>query len=72
MVVVNGEVDTGRVLIGWDAVADALGVKVSTARRWRRELALPVYKLGGQVRANEKDLRKWENEIRRIGIKSKK
>ncbi|NIT36791.1 MAG: helix-turn-helix domain-containing protein [candidate division Zixibacteria bacterium] len=52
-------------LIGWKAVAAALGVSTSTARRWTRELELPAYKLGGQVRASRLELGRWVRERRR-------
>jgi excisionase family DNA binding protein len=52
-------------LIGWKAVAAALGVSTSTARRWTRELGLPAYKLGGQVRASRLELERWARERRR-------
>lgn len=52
-------------LIGWKAVAAALGVSTSTVRRWTRELELPAYKLGGQVRASRLELDKWARERRR-------
>ncbi len=59
----NGESD--ETLVGWKAVAAALGVSTSTARRWTRELSLPAYKLGGQVRTSRADLDKWIRERRR-------
>jgi excisionase family DNA binding protein len=52
-------------LVGWKAIATALGVSTSTARRWTREIALPAYKLGGQVRASRAELDKWIRERRR-------
>jgi excisionase family DNA binding protein len=52
-------------LVGWKAIATALGVSTSTARRWTRELALPAYKLGGQVRASRLELERWIRERRR-------
>ncbi len=52
-------------LIGWKAVAAALGVSTSTVRRWTRELELPAYKLGGQVRSSRAELDKWVRERRR-------
>ncbi len=55
----------GDALIGWKAVAAALGVSTSTARRWTRELGLPAYKLGGQVRASRAELERWTRERRR-------
>lgn len=53
-------------LVGWKAIAAALGVSTSTARRWTRELELPAYKLGGQVRASRADLERWVRERRKI------
>jgi len=63
MVVLNGEVDTDQVLIGWKAIAAALGVSVATAQGWEDTLKLPVYRLGGQVRAAESGLRAWEKQF---------
>ena len=60
MVVANREVDTDQVLIGWKAIAAALGVSTGTAQNWEHELALPVYRVGGQVRAAKLKLRLWE------------
>ena len=54
-------------LVGWKAIAGALGVSTSTARRWTRELGLPAYKLGGQVRASRLELDRWIRE-RRTGV----
>ncbi len=57
--------DYDDTLVGWKAIAAALGVSTSTARRWTREIALPAYKLGGQVRASRADLERWIRERRR-------
>jgi excisionase family DNA binding protein len=54
-------------LVGWKAIAAALGVSTSTARRWTRELGLPAYKLGGQVRVSRLELERWIRE-RRTGV----
>jgi excisionase family DNA binding protein len=54
-------------LVGWKAIAAALGVSTSTARRWTRELGLPAYKLGGQVRVSRLELARWIRE-RRTGV----
>jgi excisionase family DNA binding protein len=55
----------GETIVGWKAIADMLGVSTSTARRWTRELGLPAYKLGGQVRVSRVELDKWVRERRR-------
>jgi excisionase family DNA binding protein len=55
----------GGILIGWKAIGEALGVSASTARRWTRELGLPTFKLGGQVRVGCSDLERWVRERRR-------
>jgi excisionase family DNA binding protein len=55
----------GDTLLGWKAIAEALGVSASTARRWTRELGLPAFKLGGQVRASCGELERWARERRR-------
>jgi hypothetical protein len=47
-------------LIGWKAIAGWLGVAASTARKWERTLKLPVYRVGGQVRAKVEELESWE------------
>ena len=54
-------------LVGWKAIAGALGVSTSTARRWTREIGLPAYKLGGQVRVSRLELDRWIRE-RRTGV----
>ena len=61
------DVQDDETLVGWKAVAGALGVSTSTARRWTRELGLPAYKLGGQVRVSRAELDKWIRE-RRTGV----
>lgn len=47
------------VLIGWKAIAAELGVAPPTAMRWARELGLPAFRLGGQVRASRAELARW-------------
>jgi excisionase family DNA binding protein len=54
------------ILVGWKAIATALGVSTSTARRWTRDLGLPAYRLGGQVRASRLELYTWVRERRRV------
>jgi len=66
MVVANGEVDTEPVLIGWTRIAAAMGVSAPTARRWTKQFNLPVYKLGGQVRADGAELREKLIEIKKV------
>lgn len=56
------EPNNNDTLIGWKAIGTALGVSASTARQWVRELGLPAYKLGGQVRASRAELARWERE----------
>lgn len=56
-------------IVGWKAIADVLGVSTSTVRRWTRDLGLPAYKLGGQVRVSRAELDKWVRERRRgVGV----
>jgi len=59
------DVQDDETLVGWKAIAAALGVSTSTARRWTRELGLPAYKLGGQVRVSRAELERWVRERRR-------
>jgi len=59
MVVLNGQVDTEEVYVGWKAIAAALGVSVTTAKRWRRKNKLPAYKVVGQFRASRAEIKAW-------------
>ena len=52
-------------VVGWKAIAEYLSVSVETARRWAKIEKLPVYRLMGDVRANEGELGKWVRERRR-------
>lgn len=64
MVVLDGEVDTRKVYVGWKAIAKALGVSYSTARRWWRENGLPAYKVVGQFRVTDEELKVWMDSFR--------
>ena len=46
-----------QVLIGWKQIAAYLRCAVSTARRQARGKGLPVFRVGGSVRANVEDHR---------------
>ena len=48
-------------LFGWLAIADALHVHPTTARKWaaRDEDPLPVRRLGRRVQARSEDLADW-------------
>jgi hypothetical protein len=39
-------------LDGWKAIADYLGKSIRTAQRWRNELELPIYRVGGREGEN--------------------
>ena len=55
----NNRPDSQSIIIGWKAVAAALGVSVSTARNYARRHGLPVYRFGGSVRIDRYDLERW-------------
>lgn len=46
-------------LEGWDEIATALDVDVSTAKRYEKEHRLPIDRYGGGVRAESAKLRAW-------------
>lgn len=46
-------------LEGWKDISAALGVSVTTAKRWHRERGMPVDRLSGLVRAESRRLRAW-------------
>lgn len=48
-----------QVLIGWKQIAAYLRCAVSTARRQARNKGLPVFRIGGSVRANVSDIKRW-------------
>lgn len=52
----------GSELKQWKDVAAFLGVSVSTARRWARDMGLPVFKLGGRVVTSARALESWQAE----------
>lgn len=58
--------------IGWKGIADFFNVSARTIRRWNDYFPLPIYRLvlRGEVRAHEKDLRKWKKK--RMGKKQNK
>ena len=56
-------------LVGWDRIADFLGVTRSTLRRWILQGSdVPIFKLGAQIQANKEELRAWAKRARvRLG-----
>ena len=62
MIVLNGSTDTRQVLVGWKEIAGELRVSRTTAWRWGQEKGLPVYRVGGQVRAIKREVKEWERE----------
>lgn len=50
-------------LVGWKAIAEAIGRSASCARRWVHERGMPVYKLG-EVYASRAELAEWERKTR--------
>lgn len=57
-------------IIGWDAIAECLGVSVDTAQSWLQRRRLPVTQPGGprgHVRAKRTDLLDWLDR-RRSGV----
>jgi PAS domain S-box-containing protein len=53
-----------KILIGWSAIADYLGCSLSSAQR-REEDGLPVFRVGGSVRAHTADIDEWIKESSR-------
>jgi len=54
---------------GWKAIADLLDVSVRTVQRYERE-GLPVFRLGGMVCVEPRDMRSWLDRKRQITPKS--
>ena len=53
-------------LVGWDRIADFLGVTRSTLRRWILQGSdVPIYKLGGVVQASKAELSEWAKKSRK-------
>ncbi|MEE9456359.1 MAG: hypothetical protein V3W11_04315 [bacterium] len=50
-------------LVGWKAIAAAMGRSPTCVRRWALEKGMPVYKLGG-VYASRAELEAWERSRR--------
>jgi hypothetical protein len=48
-----------RILKGWKAIGEYLGVGASEAERWAAKRGMPVAKVGRGVVANEQELREW-------------
>lgn len=58
----EGNMLKGSMLSGWKEIAEALGVSVDTAQRWRLHHGLPVVQpvAGGRVLLSRDDLEKWK------------
>lgn len=50
-------------LHGWKDVAGLFGVHPDTARRWGRELGMPVDRCNGRVRARAAELAAWAERV---------
>lgn len=48
-----------RILKGWKAIGEYLGVGASEAERWAAGLGMPVSKVGRGIVASEQELREW-------------
>lgn len=48
----------GKVIVGWERIADYLSCSVATAKRRQRE-GLPIVRVGGAVCALSEDLDAW-------------
>lgn len=46
-------------LEGWDAIASAVGAHPTTARKWYVYDEMPVYRVGGRVKARTRELLEW-------------
>ncbi len=57
-------VDSPRVLVGIEAIADQLGVTVRWVRRRVAAREIPFFKLGHLVRFDPTEVRAWVNESR--------
>lgn len=53
------DIDAGNLIITWPDIGRALGISARTARRYRDNLGLPVFKQGTRVMLDKTDLHKW-------------
>ena len=57
-------------LIGWKAIAGYFNIALSTVKDWPQRYGLPVYKVGGQVRADVDAIERWKKNRQRSSADS--